>query len=206
MLGRPKNRRRPSEARARLPATNWRSLGLWLLALAGMAAAGCAVSWAFDQPIETVAVEGRFQRVAPVDVERGVKGLINTRGELFDSDQRHIPPELAQLTGPEGKESLVAQRYLAAEGRLSQAGLRLTAMRLDARGAWEFDLANGVTVRLGRRQVDERFEKFMNTALKIVTQRGEDIAHVDMRYTNGFAIGWRGNAARAAGRDGGHDA
>src|SRR2546430_17236688 len=73
MFGRPKNRRRPSEARPRLPATNWRSLGLWVLALAGMAAAGRAVSWAFDQPIETVAVEGRFQRVAPVDVERGVE-------------------------------------------------------------------------------------------------------------------------------------
>ena len=56
----------------------------------------------------------------------------------------------------------MAQRYLAAEGRLMQAGLRLTALRLDARGAWEFDLANGVTVRLGRRQVDERFEKFMD--------------------------------------------
>jgi len=54
--------------------------------------------------------------------------------------------------------------------------------------------------------VDERFEKFMNTALKLITQRGEDIAYVDMRYTNGFAIGWRGNAARAASRDGGHDA
>ena len=87
-----------------------------------------------------------------------------------------------------------------------QAGLRMTALRLDARGAWEFDLANGVTVRLGRRQVDERFERFMATALKLVTQRGEDILYVDMRYTNGFAIGWRGNAARSTGRDGGHDA
>ena len=261
MFGRPKNRRKPSEARARVPAIDWRRLGLTVGALAAITAAVSAVSWAFDQPIETVAVTGRFQRVAPVDVERvvkekvhgagllsvdlaavrhaihtlpwvdavsvqrawprglnvlvieqtaaarwGEKGLLNTRGELFDSYEPHIPPELAQLAGPDGKESLVAQRYLAAEGRLSQAGLRLTAMRLDARGAWEFDLANGVTVRLGRRQVDERFEKFMNTALKIVTQRGEDIAHVDMRYTNGFAIGWCGNAARAAGRDGGHDA
>ena len=44
----------------------------------------------------------------------------------------------------------MAQRYLAAEGRLMQAGLRMTALRLDARGAWEFDLANGVTVRLGQ--------------------------------------------------------
>ena len=58
------------------------------------------------------------------------------------------------------------------QGRLLEAGLRITALRLDARGAWEFDLANGVTVRLGRRQVDERFEHFMNTASQVVSQRG----------------------------------
>src|SRR5438874_12793445 len=82
MLGRPKNRRKPSEARPQLPAINWRYLGLWVLALAGIAAAGCAVSWAFDQPIETVAVEGRFQRVAPVDVERVVKEKVHGAGLL----------------------------------------------------------------------------------------------------------------------------
>ncbi|MBV8496730.1 MAG: cell division protein FtsQ/DivIB [Gammaproteobacteria bacterium] len=262
MLGRSrKNRRKPAERRFRWPAIRWRALALTAATLAVLAGATLAVGWAFDQPIETVAVEGRFQRVAPGDVERVVKaqlhgagllsvdlaavrraihtlpwvdavsvqrawprgltvlvieqsaaarwgerGLLNTRGELFDADAHHIPPELAQLEGPPGKESLVAQRYLAAEGRLVQAGVRLTAMRLDARGAWEFDLANGVTVRLGRRQVDERFEKFMTTALKLITQRGEDIAYVDMRYTNGFAVGWRGSAVRGARSEGGHDA
>jgi cell division protein FtsQ len=261
MFGRPKNRRhrKPAGRRPRLPAIRWRALALAGGTLAVIGVLAAALAWALDQPIETVSVEGRFQRVAPVDVERvvkarlhgagllsvdlaavrraihtlpwvdavsvqrawprglnvlvieqtaaarwGEKGLLNTRGELFDTDERHIPPELARLDGPAGKESAVAQRYLAAEGRLMQAGVRLTALRLDARGAWEFDLANGVTVRLGRRQVDERFEKFMNTALKLVTQRGEDIAYVDMRYTNGFAIGWRG--APAAGREDGHDA
>ena len=261
MMGRPKNRRKPRAARWRPPRINWRALGVVLGVPAGLAGTALAALWLLNQPIETVAVAGRFQRVAPVDVERVVKaqlhgagllsvdlatvrraihtlpwvdgvsvqrawprgldvlvieqtaaarwgerGLLNTRGELFDSDERHIPPELAQLSGPAGKESLVAQRYLAAEGRLMQAGLRLTAIRLDARGAWEMDLANGVTVRLGRRAVDERFEKFMNTALKLVTQRGEDIAYVDMRYTNGFAIGWRGNAARGTGREDGDHA
>jgi cell division protein FtsQ len=137
----------------------------------------------------------------------GEDGLVNTRGELFAGDGRHIPPELAQLSGPVDQESTVAQRYLAAAGRLTQAGLRMTALRLDARGAWEFDLANGVTVRLGRRQVDERFEKFMSTALKLVTERGEEISYVDMRYTNGFAIGWRGSSAgHAGGSQGGRNA
>jgi cell division protein FtsQ len=136
----------------------------------------------------------------------GEQGLVNARGELFAGDARHIPPELAQLSGPADQQPAVAQRYLAASGRLTQAGLRLTALRLDARGAWEFDLANGVTVRLGRRQVDERFEKFMSAALKLVTERGEEIAYVDMRYTNGFAIGWRGSAGHAAGRQGGRNA
>jgi cell division protein FtsQ len=125
-------------------------------------------------------------------------GLINTRGELFVADARHVPLELAQLSGPDGTETEVAQRYLVSQGRVAEAGLRITAMRLDARGAWEFDLGNGVTVRLGRarassRQIDDRFERFMSTAIKVVSQRATDIQYVDMRYTNGFAIGWRGD-------------
>jgi cell division septal protein FtsQ len=40
-----------------------------------------------------------------------------------------------------------------------------------------------------------------------VTQRGDDIAYIDMRYTNGFAIGWRSNSPHAAtGGNGGRDA
>ena len=82
MFGRPKNRRKPSERRARLPSINWRYLGLWVGALAAIAAGAAAVSWAFDQPIETIAVEGRFQRVTPVDVERVVKEKVHGAGLL----------------------------------------------------------------------------------------------------------------------------
>jgi cell division protein FtsQ len=261
-LGRQKkNCRKQNERRWRLPQINWRAYALSAGSVVGVCAIAAVITWTLDQPIESVSVSGRFQRVAPMDVERVVKqrvrgagllsvnldtvrqaihtlpwvdavsvqrawprglhvlvieqvaaarwgatGLLNTRGELFAKDEHHIPPELAELSGPEGQESLVAQRYLAAQGRLIQAGLRLTAMRLDARGAWEFDLSNGVTVRLGRRQIDERFEKFINAALKLVTQRGDDISYVDMRYTNGFAIGWRGGATHSAKEDGGRDA
>ena len=255
MMGRPRNRRKQTEKNGfsffkwRVVKIDWRRWTVTLASLAGLAAAGAIVMWTLDQPIQSVDVAGRFQRVSPADVERAVKqkvrdvglvsvdliavrkalatipwvdsvtvqrawphglrvvvteqvaaarwrenGLLNTRGELFASDARHVPQELAQLDGPDGTEMLVAQRYLASQGRLAEAGLRLTALRLDARGAWEFELANGVTVRLGRRQGDDRFERFVTTAAKLVTQRADDIAYVDMRYTNGFAIGWRGAA------------
>ncbi len=253
MALRPKNRRRQEPRRWRLPAIAWRRLAATALSLVALAAATLGVAWALDQPIETIIVEGRFQRVSPLDVEQAVKqrvrgtglvsvdldavgrglrripwvedasvqrawprglrvqvteqvaaarwganGLLNTRGELFISETRHIPPELPQLSGPPGSERDVASRYLAVRGRLMEAGMRLTAMRLDARGAWQFDLDNGVTVRLGRRDVDARFERFVAAGLPLVSEKGGDIAYVDMRYSNGFAIGWRAGGMRLA--------
>ncbi len=121
----------------------------------------------------------------------GDDGLLNTRGELFASGARHIPPELPRLDGPAGTEWQVAQRYLAIQGRLVEQGLRIAALRLDARGAWEMDLSNGVTVRLGRRQVDERMDRFVQVAAQVIAGHAVEIAYVDMRYSNGFSIGWR---------------
>jgi cell division protein FtsQ len=123
----------------------------------------------------------------------GEDSLLNTRGELFASGVRHVPPELPRLDGPTGTEWQVAQRYLAIQGRLVDQQLRVTALRLDARGAWELDLLNGVTVRLGRRQVDERIDRFVEIGAQVVAGRAADIRYVDMRYSNGFSIGWRKN-------------
>jgi len=127
----------------------------------------------------------------------GESGLLNTRGELFIKAAAHVPAELPRLSGPEGTESQVAQRYMSVQGRMLEAGMRIAALRLDERGAWEMDLDSGVTVRLGRRDVDERIARFIRTASQVIAHRLNDIAYVDMRYSNGFAIGWRSPAAPA---------
>jgi cell division protein FtsQ len=59
-------------------------------------------------------------------------------------------------------------------------------------------LDSGVTVRLGRRDVDERIDRFIRTASQVIAHRVTDISYVDMRYSNGFAIGWRQSAAAPA--------
>jgi cell division protein FtsQ len=128
----------------------------------------------------------------------GESGLLNTRGELFVRAAAHVPAELPRLSGPEGTESQVAQRYLFAQGQMLEAGMRIAALRLDERGAWELDLDNGVTVRLGRRDVDERLERFIHTASQVIAHRLTEITYVDMRYSNGFAIGWRNQGTPAS--------
>ena len=128
----------------------------------------------------------------------GDAGLINARGELFIKDARHLPPELPRLEGPEGSAHQVAELFFEVQPRLLEAGLPVSAMRLDPRGAWEIDLASGVTIRFGRRQLQERLERFLKAAAPLVASRPNDISFLDMRYSNGFSVGWRTSAAPSA--------
>jgi cell division protein FtsQ len=120
----------------------------------------------------------------------GVDGLLNTRGELFLRDARHMPPELPQLDGPEGSEAEVAKLYLDTYPRLLAVGMRLAKVELDPRGAWVLGLGNGVVVRLGRQDVAARLERFITVASPLVATRASDITYVDLRYSNGFSVGW----------------
>lgn len=130
----------------------------------------------------------------------GESGLLNRRGELFLTDARHIPAELPRLAGPEGSAAQVASRYLAVRGPLIESGLDLVAVELDARGSWRLVLSNGVEVRLGRRDVDARLALFLGTVVGMVSAGEGEILYVDMRYSNGFTIGW--TEAAWAGRQG----
>ncbi len=177
-----------------------RDMGLVSVDLAAVRRAVEQLPW-----VDSATVERQWPRALNIRVTEqvaaarwGANGLLNTRGELFISEARHIPPELPRLSGPQGSEGEVARRYLAAQGQLIEAGMRLTAVRLDARGAWEFDLDNGITVRLGRRQIDERFARFVAAGVGQIAAHASDIGYIDMRYTNGFAIGWRQGGARVA--------
>ena len=118
-------------------------------------------------------------------------GLLNVRGELFVDRARHIPAELPRLSGPADHSADVARRYLSVRDQLIPIGLDLRRVALDPRGAWEMTLTNGVEVRLGRRDVENRTELFVTVVADVITSRAKDIDYVDMRYSNGFTIGWK---------------
>lgn len=128
----------------------------------------------------------------------GERGLLNTRGELFVTDARHVPAELPRLNGPADRSADVAQRYLKVREQLIPLGLDVRELEVDARGAWSMTLGNGIEIRLGRRDVAERTALFLDVVADIITRRATDIEFVDLRYSNGFTIGWHGDAAPVA--------
>jgi len=72
----PRNRRKLPQRARRLPTINWRRMitAIVFFALATLAAYG--LIFALDQPIRIVSIEGRFQRVSPVQVEQAVSGSL----------------------------------------------------------------------------------------------------------------------------------
>jgi cell division protein FtsQ len=121
----------------------------------------------------------------------GERGLLNVRGELFTERSQHSFPELPSLAGPPGSERDVARRYLAVRGRLAEAGLTLESLGVDARGAWRIVLGGGQEIRLGRRDIDERLYRFFDVVAPALAADLKRVEYVDLRYTNGFAVGWR---------------
>lgn len=120
----------------------------------------------------------------------GDDGLLNTRGELFATSSRHPASELPRLAGPAGEETQVAARYLQLHSTLLEYGFQLLSVNLDERGSWQMELSSGVRVQLGRESVDQRVERFLQLVTPLIAGRADQVEYIDMRYANGFAIGW----------------
>jgi len=117
-------------------------------------------------------------------------GMVNMRGVLFHPG--HGGDEgLPLFSGPRGSVESVAARYQSLSGVLAAAGLRVTALKLNQRRAWELWLDNGIRLKLGRGAGDERVQRFVDAYVPLLTQKAAQMKWVDLRYTNGFAVRWK---------------
>lgn len=122
----------------------------------------------------------------------GERGILNVNGGLFYPDLSLASPlELPKLQGPEGKSDFVWQQYLVMEQTIAPLRLSITHLTLAPRGAWHLKLSNGITVILGTNDVLSRLSHFVWAYEKRLQSHQAEIAYVDLRYTQGLAVGWR---------------
>ena len=120
-------------------------------------------------------------------------------GDAFLDDNGHVfrsryvdEPGLARLYGPGGSEDEVMEQYQQLSRALGSAGRSISTLRLDARGAWQFTTADGIRVMLGKDDIMDRFQRFLQVlGSKQLALRVNDIKQIDTRYSNGVAVSWK---------------
>ena len=126
----------------------------------------------------------------------GDYGLLNARADIFVPEPEDLPKDLVQLNGPLGSEQEVLERFGYIRQELATVGLKPVALSLSDRRAWTVTTEGGHEILLGRRDLEERLARFKWGYTRGLNAAWERIGHVDMRYTNGFAVGERGTAVR----------
>ncbi|PPE74182.1 hypothetical protein C3942_09110 [Solimonas fluminis] len=117
--------------------------------------------------------------------------LLDTESQVFAPKAEEIPPKLPQLGGIEGHEREVMETYQRLAERLRSSPFVLAALTQDARGEWTARTRDGIELRLGRGTPDEKLDMLLGAVLHKLADELPQVDHIDLRYTNGFAVGWR---------------
>ncbi len=151
--------------------------------------------------VRTVSVRRRWPLEVDVKIEEhvplahwGADQLVDTYGDVFDaSTDRQLP----YFSGPYGSSQEVAEEYGAFSKNLAPLGFRLARLSLSERRSWEILLDDGMTIELGRDNVEPHLADFAALYSRTVGRLAGRIDYVDLRYENGFAVRVPGLKARA---------
>lgn len=117
--------------------------------------------------------------------------LLNADAERFAPERSTWPDGLPLISGPDGAESLMLDRYRYIEAALAARGLGVARLDLDERRSWSLTLEQGPRIILGRREYMNRFDRYTMVLPGHILDSLRRIEVMDMRYTNGFAVRWR---------------
>jgi len=121
----------------------------------------------------------------------GKTALLNSDGELFYPAKSSFPKGLTVLNGPESTNQLMVQRYMEIAEMFRPIGLQLSEITIDNRRSWSLILKDGMAVKLGRADSEQRLKRFVTLYKTQFSEYQDEIKIVDMRYTNGLAINWK---------------
>jgi cell division protein FtsQ len=121
----------------------------------------------------------------------GQNALLNDEGTIFQHDYVGDTVHLPLLTGPEARAADVLAQYRMLEKLLHGSGLSVAVLSLNERNTWKLRTGEGVDIELGGEQVEARLQRLLSVWPGKLEARRDRIASIDLRYSNGFAVGWK---------------
>ncbi|MCW9012697.1 MAG: cell division protein FtsQ/DivIB [Gammaproteobacteria bacterium] len=127
----------------------------------------------------------------------GENELLSSRAQLFKPGKVNKTMGLPKILGPEGQHKQMLKELGQMQAWLMDTGLIIQQVKQDARRSWTLYMSSGLELRLGREKTHERLHRFVDVFTQTLRQKKDQIRHLDMRYTNGFAIAWQHNGQGA---------
>lgn len=142
--------------------------------------------------VRKVEVRRQWPRRLELEVEEhvalarwGDSALVNTHGEVFEAATDQTLP---LFVGPYEQADEMARQYRRFTAQLAPIERSVTRVKLSARAAWQVRLDDGLTLELGRTDMDARLERFVLVYDRTIGRMPPSVAQVDLRYANGFAV------------------
>jgi cell division protein FtsQ len=137
----------------------------------------------------------RLEEQLPV-ARWGDEALLNNQGQAFTPRELANYEHLPQLAGPQRAQQQVMQQYQVLSQMLRPLGFSIARLELRERGSWFLttgasSAGPGIELLLGRDHLVEKMRRFIAIYDKTLKDQITTIARIDLRYSNGLAVGWR---------------
>jgi cell division protein FtsQ len=120
----------------------------------------------------------------------GDEGMVNEFGEVIDVNLPLQKSKLPVLYSPFDKGREMVESYVKIRQWMKDFPVDIVEFKEDTRGSWLLTLANGMKVKVGRKEHERRLRRFIVGYTNRLVEQVKKIESVDLRYTNGFAVKW----------------
>lgn len=142
--------------------------------------------------VDKVTVRRRLPDTVEIDLVERIpvarwkeSGLIDSNGNLFNAATDEKFPV---FSGEPGTGKIMVKHFNEFNAILKPLGLTVAELEYSPRSAWTVGLDNGISVRLGRENETKRLQRFAEMWPGILRAQQGNLAYVDMRYRDGFAV------------------
>ncbi|MFP3029004.1 MAG: cell division protein FtsQ [Arsenophonus sp.] len=117
--------------------------------------------------------------------------FINEEGTVFSLPALlNVNGNFLMLYGPQGTQQEVLEMYRVIQQQLAPHNFSIKSVSMTARGAWQLVLANDIRLNIGKQDIKERLNCFLELYPLLKQVRNKRIGYIDLRYGSGAAVGW----------------
>lgn len=119
--------------------------------------------------------------------------LLSDKAQIFQAEAEAFQ-NLPRVYGANVDPETVLSQYYKIAQQFQTLDETISEINIDSRGSVGIELAGGFKIKLGRENVDHKIARLVSIYAQNIKPRRAEIHQLDLRYSNGFTVGWKKEA------------